>query len=180
MSPLFRRPELLSARAADGSAISSVVSSPAPSGRFALPVTQRNKRRSHREAVGRKHPNMIACQRCTRGDGDDEANHRDPALPSQRQAPAPTESLRRKPGLFTRKWHSGRSLPNEVSDGSQPPLTVDLSPTESAGSRSLHHLGRPVSGSDSGPMDSRASSRPPSVMLHATPPACSRGHTSER
>jgi hypothetical protein len=31
---------------------------------------------------------------------------------------------------------------NEVSDGSQPPMTLDLSLSETAGSRSLHHLGR--------------------------------------
>jgi hypothetical protein len=32
---------------------------------------------------------------------------------------------------------------DQVSDGSQPPVTFDLSLSESAGSRSLHRLVRP-------------------------------------
>ena len=39
-------------------------------------------------------------------------------------------------------FHGARMMPNvKVSDRSQPPLTLDLSASESAGSDSLHRLG---------------------------------------
>jgi len=40
------------------------------------------------------------------------------------------------------KWHDARVANAQVSDGSQPPITLNSSPSEPAGSRSLNRLVR--------------------------------------
>ena len=67
--------------------------------------------------------------------------HRRQPTPPQGKREKQHEAPRWQKALdMSSNHHDTQSLNTEVSDGSQPPLTLDLSLSESAGSRSLHRF----------------------------------------